>query len=133
MRHTRAVFTPAAVAIALVAGAALSGCSADASTPAATTATQSASASLPADFPKADVPLLKGDVLVATGEADSGWSVTVVPTGKGGLAAAVKLLNKAGYTTSSSKPASAYLSGPKYDILLSSPGETVTYAISPAS
>ena len=133
MRHSRAVIAPAALALILVTGAALSGCSDGASGQADATATQSASAPLPADFPKTDVPLIDGDVLVATGDAESGWSITVIPSAKGGLAAAVKLLGTAGYTTSSSKPASAYLSGPKYDVLLSSPGDTVTYAVSPAA
>lgn len=73
---------------------------------------------------------MPGKFLVATGDAASGWSVTVIPSSSGGFDAAKSQLTSAGYTTFSSRPRSVYFSGKKYDVLLTTPGETVTYAVS---
>lgn len=136
VRRSRVLLVPGTLAITLLLGGALAGCSTDGSTATDTATTTSsapaAAATLPSDFPKADVPLVDGKILVATGGASTGWSVTVVPSAAGGFDAAQAALTKAGFTVTSSKPGSVYLSGPKYDILLTSPGDTVTYAISPA-
>lgn len=121
------------IAVTTVAAATmLTGC---ATTSSSGSATSSASASstgvkLPASFPK-DVPLISGDVLVARGDADNGWSATVAPQSGKGFAKAESALESAGFTKQgSSSSTQATYQDDKYSVSLSTPGSSVTYIIS---
>lgn len=135
----KSVFVPAVLAIAIAVGGGLAGCSSGSSGSGASS-TPSASATeehttLPASFPKSDVPLIAGDILVAKGDADTGWSVTINPSSKTGFDDAKAALTKAGFTAEANPNATAtstvIFDGPKYTVLLSTPGTAVTYAVSP--
>ncbi|GAA4396993.1 hypothetical protein [Tsukamurella soli] len=92
----RAVAASAA-GLGLVLGAA--GCGGSGSGPASASAT----VTLPAGFPKADVPLVPGALIAASGRTQDGtqvYSVTVQADGDG-FAAARKALTDAGYVVSS--------------------------------
>ena len=100
--RTRNPFVPAAIVAALTIGS-LAACSSGGNpnyvsshTPASSSSSTAASGSsdeatsekLPSDFPKDDVPLIDGTIVVARGDKDNGWSVTVQPKGKDGFAEA---------------------------------------------
>ncbi len=132
------LFVPAALAITIAVGGGLAGCST--ASPSGSTSSSSASAStsaakLPSSFPKSDVPIVDGKILVATGDADTGWSVTVIPTSTTGFADAKAALEKAGFKAepnAKATPTSTTIyDGPKYTVILSTPGQAVTYAVSP--
>jgi hypothetical protein len=121
------------IAVTAVAAATmLTGC---ATSTTSGSATSSASASstgvkLPASFPK-DVPLITGDVLVARGDADNGWSATVAPQSGKGFGKAEQALEAAGFTKQESSSSSqAVYQDDKYSVSISTPGSSVTYIIS---
>ncbi|KQO61222.1 hypothetical protein [Curtobacterium sp. Leaf261] len=124
-------------ATVLAAAALLSGCatgssssSASGSASASTASSSPASQQVPANFPKA-VPLVDGDVIVARGDADNGWSATISPATKGGFARAAKALEKAGFDKSDggSKTQATYTDD-DYSVSISTPGTSVSYLIS---
>ncbi|MFF1571578.1 hypothetical protein ACFVWR_02440 [Leifsonia sp. NPDC058292] len=125
------MFIPAVFAAAITIGS-LAGCSGtgDASTSTPSASESSASASLPSSFPKSDVPLIDGDILVARGDKDNGWSVTVQPEGKTGFADAKSKLEQAGYTLSgtASDSKATYIND-KYTVGVGTPGVSVTYTV----
>ncbi len=134
-RSTRTSLAPAALVAALTI-ASLAGCSAggsgDTSSPSATSSTSAgaASESLPSDFPKADVPLVEGTILVARGDAVNGWSVTVQPKDKSGFATAGTQLTKAGFTQQSgATDTKAVFTNDKYTVAVGTPGVSVTYTV----
>lgn len=132
------LFVPAALAITIAVGGGLAGCSTGSSSGSSSTASassSSAAATLPSSFPKSDVPVIDGKILVAQGDADTGWSVTVIPTSKTGFADAKAALEKAGFKAEPNPKATdtstTIFDGPKYTVILSTPGSAVTYAVSP--
>lgn len=132
MQHTRKkLFVPAVIAAALTIGS-LAGCSSgsgsDTSSP---SASESASSqSLPSSFPKSDVPIIDGTILVARGDKDNGWSVTVQPTTKTGFADAKAALEKAGYKASgTATDTKAIYVNDKYTVAVGTPGVSVTYLV----
>jgi hypothetical protein len=134
------LFVPAALAITIAVGGGLAGCStstsSDGSSSSSTSASDSGTATIPSSFPKSDVPIVDGKILVAKGDADTGWSVTVIPTAKTGFADAKAALEKAGFKAEPNAKATdtstTIFDGPKYTVILSTPGQAVTYAVSPA-
>lgn len=131
MRTRTTLFAPAAL-VAALSIAALAGCSSTGSDSSATpSASQTqASATLPSDFPKSDVPLVDGQVVVARGDKDNGWSVTVQPTSKNGFADATAALEKAGFTKQAgSTDTKAVYTDDKYTVAVGTPGVSVTYTI----
>lgn len=132
-RSVKAVTTGLTV---IAAAALLSGCatgSGDSSATGSASATSSSSPAaqkVPANFPAA-VPLVDGDVLVARGDADNGWSATISPATKGGFARAETALEKAGFTKSDggSKTQATYTDA-DYSVSISTPGTSVSYLIS---
>ena len=132
------LFVPAVVAITIALGGGLAGCSTGTTSGSSSTASagaSSATATLPSSFPKSDVPIVDGKILVAKGDADTGWSVTVIPTSKTGFADAKAALEKAGFKAEPNAKATdtstTIFDGPKYTVILSTPGQAVTYAVSP--
>ncbi|WP_158867514.1 hypothetical protein [Leifsonia sp. AG29] len=144
--RTRHLLVPAAVVAALTIGS-LAGCSSNGNsnyvTPQTPSASQSAGGSsdqsasgssssetLPSDFPKSDVPIVDGKILVARGDKDNGWSVTVQPTGKTGFADAKSKLEAAGYTQQpgATDSKATYTNG-KYTVSVGTPGVAVTYNV----
>ena len=132
------LFVPAVMAITIAVGGGLAGCSTGTSSGSSTsssTSASSATATLPSSFPKSDVPIVDGKILVAQGDADTGWSVTVIPTSKTGFADAKAALEKAGFKAEPNAKATdtstTIFDGPKYTVILSTPGHAVTYAVSP--
>ncbi len=133
MRSRKKMLVPAVIAAALTLGS-LAGCSGsgagaeDSSSASASEST--AAATLPSDFPKSDVPLVDGVLLVARGDATDGWSVTVQPKDKNGFADAKADLEKAGYKAQSgSTDTKAVYTSDKYTVALSTPGVSVTYIV----
>ncbi|MFF1635414.1 hypothetical protein [Leifsonia sp. NPDC058248] len=131
MHSRKKLFVPAVIAAALTIGS-LAACSSgtsggDSSPSASETVT---AATLPASFPKSDVPIIDGTILVARGDKDNGWSVTVQPQNKTGFADAKAALEKAGY-----KPAAgatdtkAVFTNDKYTVAVGTPGVSVTYLV----
>ncbi|MBN9629922.1 MAG: hypothetical protein J0I18_04855 [Actinobacteria bacterium] len=120
----------AAAGVALLLAALLAGCttgttgSVDGFPVQATNST-----SLPADFPRVQVPLVAGRVVAAIGDAAHGWIVAVAPARDQGLAEATSRLAAAGYLTRSLRPAPASFSGPGYDVRLTDAGGTIVYAV----
>lgn len=133
------LFVPAVMAITIAVGGGLAGCSTGTSSSggstSSSTSASSGTASLPSSFPKSDVPIVDGKILVAKGDADTGWSVTVIPTAKTGFADAKAALEKAGFKAEPNAKATdtstTIFDGPKYTVILSTPGTAVTYAVSP--
>lgn len=121
----------AAASVALLAGCAGSGTgSASPSSASATSSPAGSSVALPSSFPKS-VPLVAGDVDVASGNANDGWSVTVTPASSTGYAQAEKALAKAGYTKQAGSTAThATFQNADYTVGLSTPGQSVTYIVS---
>ena len=137
MHTPKKLFVPAVIAAALTLTS-LAGCSSSGtgsgsgSTAAATASASQASGSekLPSDFPKSDVPLVDGIVLVARGDKNDGWSVTVQPKTKTGFADAEAALQKAGFTQQpGATDSKAVYSNSKYTVAISTPGSSVTYAV----
>lgn len=130
----RTPLAPAALLAALTI-ATLAGCSGGASptdtaTPSASASATARSEALPSDFPKNDVPLVEGTVVVARGDKDNGWSVTVQPSGTTGFADASAALTKAGYTAQPGATDSrAVFVNDAYTVALGTPGVSVTYTI----
>jgi type IV pilus biogenesis protein CpaD/CtpE len=126
------LFIPAVIAAALtvvsLAGCASGGASYGSASPSASET--AASAKLPASFPKSDVPIIDGTLLVARGDAGNGWSVTVQPQGKTGFADAKAALEKAGYTAAAgaTDTKAVYTNG-KYTVAVGTPGISVTYTV----
>src|SRR4051812_19613420 len=92
----RSITTKAVVAgvTALAAATLLAGCATGSSGSSSTGTPSASSASsqkVPANFPKS-VPLVDGDVIVARGDADNGWSATISPDSKGGFTRAANAL-----------------------------------------
>lgn len=157
--RTRHLLVPAAIVAALTIGS-LTACSTggnsnyvtpqtDAASQAAAEASANAKASggsdsgssdsgssaetLPADFPKTDVPIVDGKIIVARGDKDNGWSVTVQPKGKDGFAQAKAELEKAGYTAQpGASDTKAVYTNSKYTVAISTPGVAVTYLVTAA-
>lgn len=121
----------AAASVALLTGCAGSGTgSASPSTASASSSPSASSVALPSSFPKS-VPLVAGDVDVASGNANDGWSVTVSPKGSTGYAQAEQALAKAGFTKQAgSTDTHATFENADYTIGLSTPGQSVTYIVS---
>jgi hypothetical protein len=133
MRTRSALFVPAAL-VAALSITALAGCSGSgsdsSSTSTATASATQASATLPSDFPKNDVPLVDGQVVVARGDKVNGWSVTVQPSSKTGFADATAALEKAGYTKQAgSTDTKAVYTDAAYTVAVGTPGVSVTYTI----
>lgn len=133
MQSRTKLFVPAVIAAALTIGS-LAGCASgsgnySSSTPSASE-TAATSAKLPASFPKDDVPLVDGIVIVARGDADNGWSVTVQPKNTTGFADAKSALEKAGYKVQSgATDTKAVYVNDKYTVAVGTPGVSVTYAV----
>ncbi|WP_025156160.1 hypothetical protein [Leifsonia aquatica] len=131
MRTRTSLLAPVAL-VAALSIATLAGCSSTGSDSSSTSSSSStqAAASLPSDFPKSDVPLVDGQVVVARGDKDNGWSVTVQPTTKTGFADATAALEKAGYTKQAgSTDSKAVYTNDKYTVAVGTPGVSVTYTI----
>ncbi|MCI0156731.1 hypothetical protein KNO15_08490 [Leifsonia shinshuensis] len=133
MRANSKLLVPAAI-VAALSIASLTGCSGggsgSSSSPTATASQEATSKSLPSDFPKSDVPLVDGTIIVANGDHNDGWSVTVQPKDKTGFAAAKAALEKAGYTVQAGATDSkAVYTNAKYTVAVSTPGVAVTYAV----
>ncbi|WP_285114682.1 hypothetical protein [Leifsonia sp. fls2-241-R2A-40a] len=142
--RTRNPFVPAAIVAALTIGS-LAACSSSGNTnyvsshtPASSSSATAGSSSgsgakseeLPSDFPKADVPLVDGTIVVARGDKDNGWSVTVQPSGKNGFADAKSALEGKGYTQQAGGTDSAAVyTNDKYTVSVKTPGVSVTYAV----
>ena len=144
--RTRNPFVPAAIVAALTI-ATLAGCSSNGNSNYVTPETPGSSSSakatadagagsgqkseeLPADFPKDDVPLVEGTVVVARGDKTNGWSVTVQPSGKNGFADATSALKDKGYTEQAGATDSAAVyTNDKYTVAVKTPGVSVTYAV----
>ncbi|PZF60159.1 hypothetical protein DEI92_07225 [Curtobacterium sp. MCBD17_034] len=136
--HSTTRFTRFVVgaATALAAAALLAGCSSSTSAGSSGSASassasgSSSSSKLPANFPKA-VPVVKGDVIVARGNASDGWSATVSPKGGKGFAQAGQALASAGFTKQGGGTATqATYTSDRYTVSISTPGSSVTYIIS---
>jgi len=140
-RSSRATSTIALGITAVASIALLTGCAGGSGTassaPGATSSASSSSSgstgssvAVPSNFPHA-VPLVKGEVVEASGDADNGWTATVDPSGKGGFAKAEAALVSAGFTRQpGGTKTQATFSNSAYTAILSTPGETVTYIIS---
>ncbi|WP_433861904.1 hypothetical protein [Streptomyces sp. L7] len=133
MRTNSRSLVPAAL-VAALSIAALTGCSGSgngsSSTPSASAAQEATSKSLPSDFPKSDVPIVAGTVLVANGDHNDGWSVTVQPKDKNGFADAKAALEKAGYTVQpGATDSKAVYKNDKYTVAIGTPGVAVTYLV----
>ena len=142
--RTRNPFVPAAIVAALTIGS-LAACSSNGNsnyvtpqTPGASSSSSAASGSsdkatsekLPSDFPKDDVPLIDGTVVVARGDKDNGWSVTVQPKSKDGFAEAKSQLEAKGYTAQpDATDSKAVYTNDKYTVAVGTPGVSVTYAV----
>ena len=142
--RTRNPFVPAAIVAALTIGS-LAACSSGGNpnyvsshTPASSSSSTSAAGSsdeatseeLPSDFPKDDVPLIDGTIVVARGDKDNGWSVTVQPKGKDGFAEAKSQLEAKGYTAQpDATDSKAVYTNDKYTVAVGTPGVAVTYAV----
>ncbi|WP_374008791.1 hypothetical protein [Leifsonia sp. LS-T14] len=143
--RTRNPFVPAAIVAALTIGS-LAACSGagntnyvSSHTPASSSSATAGSSSgsddqqseeLPSDFPKADVPLVDGTVVVARGDKDNGWSVTVRPSGKTGFADAQSALKDKGFTEQpGSSDSKAVFTNDKYTVAIGTPGVSVTYTV----
>lgn len=129
------VKTLAAGVTVLAAAALLSGCatgssSSSASASASASASSSSTQELPANFPES-VPLVDGDVVVARGDANDGWSATITPDTAGGFARAESALEKAGFTRAdgATKTHATYMDD-DYSVSISTPGTSVSYLIS---
>jgi hypothetical protein len=76
------------------------------------------------------VPLIDGTVVVARGDKDNGWSVTVQPKGKDGFAEAKSQLEAKGYKAQpDATDSKAVYTNDKYTVAISTPGVSVTYAV----
>ena len=142
--RTRNPFVPAAIVAALTIGS-LAACSSNGNSNYVTPQTASSSSSsssaegssdgakseeLPSDFPKDDVPLVDGTVVVARGDKDNGWSVTVQPSGKDAFADAKKALEDKGYTQQAgASDTAAVYTNDKYTVSVKTPGVSVTYSV----
>jgi hypothetical protein len=83
---------------------------------------------LPTSFPTHEVPLLRGDLIVATGDEEEGWAVTLLPAA-GDLKSAESQLESSGYSITRSTSNLIALSGPDYTVSIQSPGKTITYLV----
>ncbi|MGN6425868.1 hypothetical protein [uncultured Leifsonia sp.] len=132
MRTAKSMIAPAALVAALTI-ASLAGCSgtgSNASDSPTAEATTAASQSLPSDFPKSDVPIIPGTILVARGDKENGWSVTVQPDNKTGFADAKAALEKAGYKAQAgATDTKAVYTNDKYTVAVGTPGVSVTYLV----
>jgi len=142
--RTRNPFVPAAIVAALTIGS-LAACSSNGNGNYVTPQTPSSSSSeaasgsgstdqkseeLPSDFPKEDVPIVDGTVVVARGDKDNGWSVTVMPSGKNGFADAQSALKGKGFTEQpGSSDSKAVFTSDKYTVAVGTPGVSVTYTV----
>ena len=143
--RTRTPFVPAAIVAALTIGS-LAACSSgggntnyvSSHTPAASSSATAGSDSgssakseeLPSDFPKDDVPIIDGTVVVARGDKDNGWSVTVQPKGENGFADAQSQLKEKGFTEQpGSTDSKAVFTSDTYTVAVGTPGVSVTYAV----
>jgi hypothetical protein len=145
--RTRTPFVPAAIVAALTIGS-LAACSSgggntnyvSSHTPAASSSASAEAGSgsgssakseeLPSDFPKDDVPLVDGTVVVARGDKDNGWSVTVQPKGTTGFADAQSKLKEKGFTEQpGSTDSAAVFTNDKYTVSVKTPGVSVTYTV----
>jgi hypothetical protein len=144
--RTRNPFVPAVIVAALTIGS-LAACSSGGNTNYVSSHTPSSSSSqtagsgsgsdegqkseeLPSDFPKADIPLVDGTVVVARGDKDNGWSITVQPSGKSGFADAQSALKGKGFTEQpGSTDSKAVFTNDKYTVAVGTPGVSVTYVV----
>ncbi|MFP3467298.1 hypothetical protein [Leifsonia sp. SIMBA_070] len=142
--RTRNPFIPAAIVAALTIGS-LAACSSTGNTnyvsshtPASSSSAGSESGSsdapkseqLPSDFPKDAVPLVDGTIVVARGDKDNGWSITVQPSGKNGFADAQSALKAKGYTEQpGATDSAAVYTNDMYTVAVKTPGVSVTYAV----
>lgn len=133
MRTNSKLLVPAAI-VAALSIASLTGCSGSgsgsSSSPSASASQEATSKPLPSDFPKSDVPLVDGTIIVANGSHNDGWSVTVQPKDKNGFADAKAALEKAGYTIQAGATDSrAVYTNAKYTVAVGTPGVAVTYIV----
>jgi hypothetical protein len=133
MHSRKKLFVPAVIAAALTIGS-LAACSSGAgsatSSASASSSETASAATLPASFPKSDVPIIDGTILVARGDKDNGWSVTVQPQNKTGFADAKAALEKAGYKAAAGATDSkAVFTNDKYTVAVGTPGVSVTYLV----
>lgn len=141
--RTRNPFVPAAIVAALTIGS-LAACSGagntnyvSSHTPASSSSSSSEGSSseakseeLPSDFPKSDVPIVDGTVVVARGDKDNGWSVTVQPSSKDGFADAKSALEGKGFTQQAGgSDTKAVYTSDKYTVAVGTPGVSVTYTV----
>ena len=142
--RSRNPFVPAAIVAALTIGS-LAACSSNGNSNYVTPQTASSSSSssssggssegatsetLPSDFPKNDVPIIDGTIVVARGDKVNGWSVTVQPSGKTGFADAKSALEDKGYKVQpGATDAAAVYSNGTYTVALTSSGTAVTYTV----
>ena len=142
--RSRNPFVPAAIVAALTIGS-LAACSSNGNSNYVTPQTASSSSSssssggssegatsetLPSDFPKNDVPIIDGTIVVARGDKVNGWSVTVQPSGKTGFADAKSALEDKGYKVQpgATDKAAVYSNG-TYTVGVKTPGVSVTYSV----
>lgn len=117
-------------AVALLLGGLLAGCATGPTASGSAFPTEATrSTALPADFPRARVPLISGTVIASSGDAAHGWTVAIAPARGQGLAEAAQRLAAAGYLTRTLRPGPAQLGGPEYDVRLTSPGDLVVYTV----
>jgi hypothetical protein len=133
MRTNSKLLVPAAL-VAALSIASLAGCSGSgggsSATPSASASQEATSKSLPSDFPKSDVPIVAGTVIVANGDQNDGWSVTVQPKDKNGFADAKAALEKAGFTVQpGATDSKAVYTNDKYTVAVGTPGVAVTYLV----
>jgi len=133
MRTNSRLLVPAAL-VAALSIASLAGCSGNgggsSATPSASASQEATSKSLPSDFPKSDVPIVAGTVIVANGDQNDGWSVTVQPKDKNGFADAKAALEKAGFTVQpGATDSKAVYTNDKYTVAVGTPGVAVTYLV----
>ncbi|MGO4535004.1 hypothetical protein [Leifsonia sp. 2MCAF36] len=145
--RSRNPFVPAAIVAALTIGS-LAGCSTAGNSNYVTPQTPGSSSSatansgsgsgseakkseeLPSDFPKSDIPLIDGTVLVARGDKDNGWAVTVQPSGKTGFADAQSALKAKGFTEQpGATDSKAVFTNGTYTVALGTPGVSVSYVV----
>lgn len=135
MLHTTKIKFVSLGVVALATAGLLTGCAGgtgSGSAPASSSSSSSSTSSvaLPASFPKT-VPLVKGSIAVAAGDANDGWSVTVEPSGKKGFADATAALAQGGFTKQAgSSSTQATFQNAGYTVSVSTPGESVTYIVS---
>ncbi|HEU5222184.1 MAG TPA: hypothetical protein VFU07_00685 [Candidatus Lumbricidophila sp.] len=89
---------------------------------------------LPQDFPKAEVPIIDGDIAGAVADpATKGWVVTVVNKDSNAIANAVEKLKGAGFTEEDSVSDKVHmLKSDKWQVMLIGSADGVMYTVTSA-